>query len=113
VPNQLNLNYFFDGINPRAKNRVHAFKVTRFGEIWCCYPRGDATECTHAVIYNVRENTWYDTELPNGGRSASNFNNGLAAPLLTGATINSPSNSVAGFPGTVGTLTAPRYSEAN
>lgn len=84
VPNQLNLNYFFDGINPRGRNKVFAFKVPRYGEIWWCYPRGDATECTHAVIYNVRENTWYDTELPNGGRSAGQFNNAFAAPILTG-----------------------------
>jgi hypothetical protein len=84
VPNQLNLNYFFDGINPRGRNQVFAFKVPRYGEIWWCYPRGDATECTHAVIYNVRENTWYDTELPNAGRSAGQFNNAFAAPILTG-----------------------------
>jgi hypothetical protein len=84
VPNQMNLNYFFDGINQRARTEVFAFKVPRYGEIWWCYPRGDATECTHAVVYNVRENTWYDTELPNGGRSAGQFNNSFAAPILTG-----------------------------
>ena len=84
VPNQMNLNYFFDGINQSGKTQVFAFKVPRYGEIWWCYPRGDATECTHAVVYNVRENTWYDTELPNGGRSAGQFNNSFAAPILTG-----------------------------
>jgi hypothetical protein len=84
VPNQMNLNYFFDGINPRARTKVFAFKVPRYGEVWWCYPRGDATECTHAVVYNVRENTWYDTELPNLGRSAGSFNNSFAAPILTG-----------------------------
>lgn len=84
VPNQMNLNYFFDGINPRARTKVFAFKVPRYGEIWWCYPRGEATECTHAVIYNVRENCWYDTELPNFGRSAGQFNNSFAAPILTG-----------------------------
>ena len=81
VPNQMNLNYFFDGINKRERTKVFAFKVPRYGEVWWCYPRGDATECTHAVIYNVRENTWYDTELPNYGRSAGSFNNSFAAPL--------------------------------
>ena len=84
VPNQMNLNYFFDGLNKRQRTKVFAFKVPRYGEVWWCYPRGDATECTHAVIYNVRENTWYDTELPNGGRSAGSFNNAFAAPILTG-----------------------------
>lgn len=85
VPNQLNLNYFYDGLNPQQHSKVFAFKVPRYGEIWWCYPRGDATECTHAVIYNVRENTWYDTALPASLRSAGAFNNGFAAPLLTDA----------------------------
>lgn len=84
VENTLNLNYFFDNVTPGNRPKVFAFKVPRFGEIWWCYPRGDATECTHAVIYNVRENTWYDTELPNLGRSAGVYNNGLLAPILTG-----------------------------
>lgn len=83
VPNQLNLNYFFDNINHAHRSKVFAFKVPHFGEIWWCYPRGDATECTHAVIYNVRENTWYDTALPASGRASGGFNNGFAAPLLT------------------------------
>ena len=85
VPNALNLNYFFDGLNSSQHSKVFAFKVSRYGEIWWCYPRGNATECTHAVIYNVRENTWYDTALPASLRSAGTFNNGFAAPLLTDA----------------------------
>ena len=85
VPNQLNLNYFYDGLNPNQHSKVFAFKVPRYGEIWWCYPRGNATECTHAVIYNVREETWYDTALPASFRSAGTFNNGFAAPLLTDA----------------------------
>lgn len=84
VPNQMNLNWFFDGLNKQQRSKVFVFKVPRFGEIWWAYPRGDATECTHAVIYNVRENTWYDTELPNFGRSAGIYNNSLMAPILTG-----------------------------
>lgn len=70
VPNLMNKNDFFDNINMTYRMKVFAFKNTRWGEIWWCYPRGDATECTHAVILNVRENTWYDTELPNEGRAA-------------------------------------------
>ena len=85
VPNSMNLNYFFDGLNARERSKVFTFKVPHYGEIWWCYPRGDATECTHAVIYNVREQTWYDTELPVDGRSAGSFNNSFAAPILAGA----------------------------
>lgn len=84
IPNDLNLNYFFDGLNLNHRQKVFGFKVPHFGEIWWCYPRGDATECTHAVIYNVRENTWYDTPLPNNGRSAGVFSIVFGKPLLTG-----------------------------
>lgn len=89
VPNNLNINYFFDGLNRAAAQRVFAYKIPRYGEIWWCYPRGDATECTHAVIYNIKENTWYDTELPNGGRSAGEFSPVYAAPLLCGVELSS------------------------
>ena len=88
IDNQLNINYFFDGLNRAASQKVFAFKVPRFGEIWWCYPRGDATECTHAIIYNVREQSWYDTELPNSGRSAGEFATQFATPLLTGVRFN-------------------------
>lgn len=86
VPNTMNVNYFFDGLNPNAKQKVYATKVPRFGEIWWCYPKGSATECTHAIVYNVREGTWYDTALPNNGRSAASFSPAFAAPLMTGVT---------------------------
>ena len=84
VENNMNQNYFFDGLNMQYRQKVFAFKVPRFGEIWWCYPRGDATEPSHAIIYNVRENTWYDCELPNGGRSAGVFASIFPKPLLTG-----------------------------
>jgi hypothetical protein len=85
VPNQLNINWFFDNLNDAQRAKVFAWKMPRFGEIWWAYPRDDATECTHAVVYNVRENTWYDTELPANGRAAGAFNNAFAAPILAGA----------------------------
>jgi hypothetical protein len=84
IPNDMNQNYFFDGLNEQYRQKVFAVKVPRYGEIWWCYPRGDATEPSHAVIYNVRENTWYDCELPNGGRSAGAFTSVFPKPLMTG-----------------------------
>jgi hypothetical protein len=84
VANLMNLNYFFEGINQNERQKVFGFKVPRFGEIWWCYPRGDATECTHAVIYNVREQTWYDTQLPNAGRSSATYSNLFVAPIAAG-----------------------------
>ncbi len=85
VPNQLNLNWFFDNLNASQRSKVFAYKVPRYGEIWWCYPRGDEAECSHAVIYNVRENTWYDTVLPLTGRATGDYNNAFASPLMTDA----------------------------
>ena len=84
VPNLMNLNYFFDGLNQKQRQKVFGFKVPRFGEIWWCYPRGSAEECTHAIIYNVREQTWYDTELPNAGRTSATYSNLFVAPITAG-----------------------------
>lgn len=87
IENNMNINHFFEGLNRQYAQKVFAWKVPRFGEIWWAYPRGDATECTHAIIYNIRENTWYDTELPNQGRSAGEFATQFATPLLTGTKL--------------------------
>jgi len=84
VENNLNINFFFDNLNYAQRQKVFAYKVPRFGEIWWCFPFGDSLEPNHAVIYNVRENTWYDTALPNGGRGAGLFPAVFSKPLLSG-----------------------------
>jgi hypothetical protein len=84
VPNTLNLNFFFDNLNYAQRQKVFAYKVPRFGEIWWCFPKGDSPEPNHAVVYNIRENTWYDTPMPNGGRGAGLFPAVFPKPLLTG-----------------------------
>lgn len=61
VPNPHNLNWFFDNVNYEHRTKIWAYKNTRYGEIWWFFPFGEATECTHAIIYNLRENCWYDT----------------------------------------------------
>jgi hypothetical protein len=82
IPNAMNQNYFFDNLNYDQRQKVWATKVPRFGEIWWFYPRGDATECTDAVIYNVRENTWYDAGEARGAqRSAGYFSQVFAYPV--------------------------------
>jgi hypothetical protein len=60
VPNQMNANYFFDNLNYAHANKVWGTKVARWGEIWWFYPRGTDTECGNAIIFNYRENIWYD-----------------------------------------------------
>ena len=84
VENNLNINFFFDNLNYEQRQKVFAMKVPRFGEIWWCFPFGDSIEPNHAVCYNVRENTWYDTALPNGGRGAGIFPAVFRKPLMSG-----------------------------
>jgi hypothetical protein len=89
IPNNMNQNYFFDNLNYAQREKVWVTKVPRFGEIWWFYPRGTATECTDAVIYNVRENTWYDTGLATGAqRSAGYFSQIFQFPIAADWNIN-------------------------
>jgi len=82
IPNNMNQNYFFDNLNYDQRQKVWVTKVPRYGEIWWFYPRGDATECTDAIIYNVRENTWYDAGQARGAqRSAGYFSQVFAYPV--------------------------------
>lgn len=96
IPNALNTNWFFDNINQANAGKSFAMKVPRYGEIWWCYPRGTNTECSHAVIYNYREKTWYDTALPNLGRSSGLHADNFVGNLMGG--ILPYSSSVSGSP---------------
>lgn len=82
VPNPLNQNWFFDNLNYDQRQKVWATKVPRYGEIWWFYPRGSSTECNDAIIYNVRENTWYDAGQAIGSRrTAGYFSQVFAYPV--------------------------------
>lgn len=89
IPNDFNQNYFFDNLNFAQRQKVWATKVPRFGEIWWFYPRGDATECTDAIIYNVRMNCWYDAGQAVGAqRSAGYFSQIFHYPVQADWNIN-------------------------
>lgn len=81
LPNQMNSNWFFDGLNRACQNKVWGTKISRWGEIWWFYPRGADTECGHAVIFNYRENTWYDAQIE---RSAGAPTGVFASPIWAG-----------------------------
>lgn len=70
LPNEMNINWFFDNLNAANYNKVWGTKIPRWGEIWWFFPRGQATECDAAVIYNYRENTWYDAVASRAAGSA-------------------------------------------
>ena len=73
IPNTMNQNYFFDNLNYAQRQKVYATKVSRFGEVWWFYPRGDSEECNDAIIYNIRENCWYDAGEALGTRRSAGF----------------------------------------
>lgn len=89
IPNSNNQNYFFDNVNMTQRQKVWATKVPRYGEIWWFYPKGDATECTDAIIYNVRDKTWYDAgEAIGARRSAGVFSEVFFKPIWAGNEAN-------------------------
>jgi len=89
VPNSQNLNWFFDGINTSQRQKVWVSKIPRWGEIWWFYPRGDATECTDAIVFNVRDKVWYDAgSAPGARRSAGTFSEVYKKPIWAANTEN-------------------------
>ena len=73
VPNDKNINYLFDNLNYEQRQKVWATKVPRYNEIWFFYPRGTATECTDAIIYNVKDKLWYDAGQATGAQRSCGY----------------------------------------
>lgn len=90
IKNNMNINYFFDNLNYSQRQKVWASKIPRWGEIWWFYPKGDATECTDAIVFNVRDQVWYDAgEALGARRSAGTFSEVFRRPIWAGNEINS------------------------
>lgn len=89
IPNNNNQNFFFDGVNMAERQKVWCTKVPRYGEIWWFYPRGTATECTDAIIYNIRDKVWYDAgEAEGARRSAGVFSEVFPKPIWAASERN-------------------------
>jgi hypothetical protein len=73
LKNNFNQNYFFDNLNYAQSQKVYAQKVPRFGEIWWFFPSGDSEECNDCIIYNTREDCWYDAGTALGARRSSGY----------------------------------------
>lgn len=90
IPNDTNQNYFFDNLNYSQRQKVWCTKVPRWGEIWWFYPSGDSVECNNAIIYNVREKTWYDAGFaPGAQRTAGAFTEVFRYPVWAGVAPDS------------------------
>jgi hypothetical protein len=73
LPNDKNVNWLFDNLNYQQRQKVWATKVPRYNEIWFFYPRGEATECTDAIIYNVKDKLWYDAGSASGAQRSCGY----------------------------------------
>ena len=73
LPNDKNVNWLFDNLNFNQRQKVWATKVPRYNEIWFFYPRGDATECTDAIVFNVKDKLWYDAGQALGSRRSCGY----------------------------------------
>ena len=92
LKNNFNQNYFFDNLNYAQSQKVWAQKVPRFGEIWWFFPSGTSTECNDAIIYNIREDCWYDAGGAIGARrTAGYFSQVFHYPINAGATLSEQS----------------------
>jgi hypothetical protein len=85
IPNSMNFNYFFDNLNYAQRQKVWVSKIPRWGEIWWFFPSGDSEECNDAVVFNVREQVWYDAGTALGARrSAGVFSEVFRKPVWAG-----------------------------
>lgn len=90
LTNTMNLNYFFENIDMDNRQLVHGVKNTQYGEIWWFYPeKGQAINGinTRAIIYNVRENSWYDTAI---NRDAAYYSEDFGFMATYGASLTAP-----------------------
>ena len=89
LPNDKNINWLFNNINYEQRQKVWATKIPRYNEIWFFYPRGTATECTDAIIYNVKDNLWYDAGSAVGARRSCGYTTELfPTPIWAGWEYN-------------------------
>jgi hypothetical protein len=89
LPNDKNVNYLFNNINYTQRQKVWATKVPRYNEIWFFYPRDTATECTDAIIYNVKDKLWYDAGKAIGSRRSCGYTTELfPTPIWAGWDYN-------------------------
>lgn len=85
LPNRLNQNYFFDNLDLARRQQVFGVKNAKYGEIWWFYPVKDVPGNSRAIVYNKRENYWYDTNI---SREAGTFSNNFGFMATWGQPIN-------------------------
>lgn len=86
VPNDVNINWFFENLNYTQRQKVWNAVNERWGEIWWFFPSGSNTECDSAIVFNAHETqhtqraVWYDVTL---ARSAGDRGQNFRYPIWT------------------------------
>lgn len=90
LPNDMNLDYFFDNLNKEYRQKVWGIKIPRFNEIWWFWPKGNSTYCTDVLIYNIKEKVWYDTAWAEDqlARSCGIYSKSFEFPIMFGLDAN-------------------------
>jgi hypothetical protein len=105
LPNDKNVNYLFDNINYQQRQKVWATKIPRYNEIWFFYPRGTSTECNDAIIYNTKDQIWYDAGMAEGSQRSCGYTTEIfPTPIWAGWDTNvifSPPNIIIDTPATL------------
>jgi len=65
IKNDINFQFFLENVDLTKRQKIYGYKVARYGEIRWAYPEKryrnrDDVGCTRELVYNVRENSWYD-----------------------------------------------------
>lgn len=68
VKNDVNFEYFLENVDLTKRQKIYGYKIARYGEVRWAYPEKINTNnpnigCTRELVYNVRENSWYDTAI--------------------------------------------------
>ena len=68
VKNDVNFEFFLENVDLNKRQKIYGYKIARYGEVRWAYPeiryRNNPTVgCTRELVYNVRENSWYDTAI--------------------------------------------------
>lgn len=80
IPNIQNRDWFFSNINKERDHLVWGCLNPEYNEVWWFFPFGNSQECTHALIFNYEEQTWYDTEI---NRGAGVYSSVFGSPIWT------------------------------
>jgi len=87
LPNRMNLNYFYDNLDLDRRQQVFGVKNAKYGEIWWFYPVKNVPGNSRAIVYNKRENFWYDTAI---SRDAGTFSNNFGFMATYGQPLTNP-----------------------